>query len=330
MKTRKMATRFASFLIAGTIFLSSCPRAEAQSKKAVADLLFKEAMTLVDQNKYAEACPKLSKSDELDPLPVTKYWLADCYEHTSRVASAWTLFIELVSASKGNPQQAQQAQQRARAIETRLPKLQINVPPGAKVEGLHIHRNGESVEEDFWGQPVPVDPGDYSITATAPGKKLWEGTRTLIEGGTASIDIPILDDLPKDTGKPPPPPPPPPPQPNMGMRYAAYGSGALGAAGLVLGAAFGLRASSKWDEALSLCNGRVTGPCDAGAAEPLDASKSAANISTTGFVVGGVGAAAFVTLFVLSRPKSAPATTGWLFVPVVDPQQVTGYARISF
>lgn len=326
MSSCRTFAQFATLIISSAVFLFSCPHANAQSKKAVAELLFKEAMTLTDEGKYGEACPKLGKSDELDPLPVTKYWLADCYEHLGRVASAWTIFIELASATKSNPQQAQQAQQRAKAIEKRLPKLQINVPAGAIVEGLHIHRNGESVEKDFWGQPVPVDPGDYSVTATAPGKKLWEGTRTLAEGDTAAIDIPILEDPPKNADKKERPP-----EPNPGLRYAAIGTGALGVVGLAVGTAFGISAMSKRDSALPHCdNNSPKGPCGKDAVATLGEAKTSATLSTAGFVIGGISVATAIPLFVMSRARPTPATTGWLFVPVVDPQHLGGYAKVTF
>lgn len=72
------------------------PAAAAQAgggDKAVAQALFTEALKLMKSGAHAEACPKLEKSQELDPGMGTQFRLAECYEGVGRIASAWALFV---------------------------------------------------------------------------------------------------------------------------------------------------------------------------------------------------------------------------------------------
>ncbi|MEO8874495.1 MAG: hypothetical protein ABI461_02820, partial [Polyangiaceae bacterium] len=47
---------------------------------AAAQALFSDARKLMNDGKYADACPKLEESENLDPGMGTMYNLGDCYE----------------------------------------------------------------------------------------------------------------------------------------------------------------------------------------------------------------------------------------------------------
>ncbi len=74
--------------------LALAPRAHADDKKAVAQDLFDRAMALTKQGNFVEACPKLEESQKLDAQIGTLYYLADCQEHTGKLASAWANFTD--------------------------------------------------------------------------------------------------------------------------------------------------------------------------------------------------------------------------------------------
>jgi hypothetical protein len=101
------------------------------------------------------------------------------------------------------------------------------------------------------------------------------------------------------------------------MRLGAYVALGVGVVGLGVGTIFGLGANSKYAEANDITNDNAncppSGPCELPA--PLFDKReqlgkdgdSAKTLSLVGFVVGGVGVAAGVTLFVLSSKKEQPA-----------------------
>src|SRR5688572_14406309 len=67
----------ASCIAAGMVALLAALPAAGQP--AAADMLFKEAVKLAEQGKWAEACPKFQASYELDPQLGALMSLADCH-----------------------------------------------------------------------------------------------------------------------------------------------------------------------------------------------------------------------------------------------------------
>ena len=106
-----------------------------------------------------------------------------------------------------------------------------------------------------------------------------------------------------------------------GLRIASYAALGVGAVGVGLGTVFALSAKSKYEEANDFC---PTFPCnltrvDAARRSDLgDEADSAKTLSIVGFVVGGVGVASGVTLFVLSGKKGG-VSEGATLSPFIAP-----------
>jgi hypothetical protein len=98
--------------------------------------------------------------------------------------------------------------------------------------------------------------------------------------------------------------------------YVAFGVGIVGLAG---GTFFTLQASSKRSDAEDLCT-LPGGGCPADKQDEIntldDDADSASTLGIVGFVVGGVGIATGITLFILSSNKSSasnePGVTPWV------------------
>ncbi len=162
---------------------------------AAAEALFNRGRQLVAEGKLAEACPKLAESQRLDPGVGTALNLADCYERWGRTATAWASWLEAATLAKNNGQTDREelARARAKALEPRLTRLEIALAPGAKLEGLRVTRSGTEVREVSFGIPLPVDPGDQVIEASAPGFKPFRTTvRADQPGGQVTVTIPRL------------------------------------------------------------------------------------------------------------------------------------------
>src|SRR5690349_8462098 len=110
------------------------------SQRASAEALFQQATQLMDEKRYVEACEKLAGSQDLDPALGTMLYLADCYEHAGRSASAWALFREAAESSKhaGQADRERIASERAASLEQRLSKLELKVAPTRRVPGLEL------------------------------------------------------------------------------------------------------------------------------------------------------------------------------------------------
>src|SRR3954464_4457066 len=169
---------------------ASPPRAvAADTDEAAARALFAEARRLAAAGDYADACPKFEASFRLNPGIGTNFNLADCFEHTGRIASAWARFLDVAAATKlaGQPEREQVAPQRAAALEPRLAHLVLAV--AAPAPGLVVERDQVTVPPSSWGVALPIDPGVHTIKVTAPGKRSWSTEVRVPEGDPANLSL---------------------------------------------------------------------------------------------------------------------------------------------
>jgi len=299
-------------------------RADDASSKAAAQALFESARQLMAQEKYAEACPKFAESERLDPGAGTLLNLGGCYEKLGRTASAWVTFKEAATAAtqKHRDDWAQKARDRAAALEPKLSRLTIEVPEGERRIGLTIRRDGVDVGSAEWGVPIPTDPGECTLEATAPSKRPWS-TRTTVRpnGDETHVLVPELQDAPaaaapttppvKSSPSPALPAAPPPTESDRGASQRTIGLVALGVgiAGIAAGSIFGAIALGKSSSAKTLCP--ASGPICAsqqGVQDNNDAN-SAATISTVALAAGGAAVVTGAILF-LAAPKRATSPGG--------------------
>jgi len=299
------------------VLFMSTPRAHAQAPDAAAaQALFDQGKALMTAGKAVEACPKFAESQRLDPGVGTLLNLAACYEAAGRLASAWSTFLEAESAARlaGSAEGLEVSRDRASALAPRLSKILLTVAANAPLD-LEIQRDGVLVGRAQWGLAIPADPGQHTIVAHAPGRTPWQRDIDLTEpGATIEVAIPELALAP-----PPPPPaaaapaPAPPPEPPskdgkessaLGTQhYVALGVGGLGVVGVVVGSIFGLQSMAKGDEAALHCDG---GDCrDMEGVTLLDDARSAGNVSTIAFIVGGVGLAGGALLWFTADDDTA-------------------------
>ena len=300
-----MILRNTSRVLALTALVFAPAAARAQSgDSAVAQALFDDAKVLLADGHAVEACPKLEESQRLDPRSGTLINLASCYEQTGRLASAWGRYIDAATAAKasGNPEREAVARERAAALAPRLSKLLITVAPVTRsLQGLELTRDGVALGVAAWGAALPSDAGEHQVVAKAPGYAPFQTKVAVVgEGKTTTLNVPELTAL-ASTQPPTTEPPPPPTSHGLGsMRVAALVAGGVGVVGVGLGTAFGLASKAKHDEANKYCSGAAC--TDSRGVTAGDTAQTDGNISTIAMIVGGVGLAAGVTLW-LTAPK---------------------------
>ncbi|MFT3767467.1 MAG: hypothetical protein QM820_18595 [Minicystis sp.] len=303
--------------LAAIVLAGRPARAQSADDKAAAEALFDEGKKLFLEKKYSQACPKLESSQRLDPGIGTLLYLADCYEGMGRIASAWATFREAAGAAKtaGQAERERVARARATMLEPKLYKLTISVA-ATDTPGLEVKRNDVVVKKDVWNAGLPVDPGAYQITASAPGKKPWSAKVQIPEGaGAQTVAIPALEDapaapLPPKAPEPPPkvaepPPPPPPPPSGLGpQRTAGIAVGVTGLVAVGVGGIMGGLAISRNGTAKNLCP-----EVECSDAEGVSASQQAgtfADASTGLMIAGGVMAVTGLVLILTAPSAKAP------------------------
>jgi hypothetical protein len=256
---------------------------------------------------FEAACPKLEASQKLDPGVGTMLNLADCHEKSGKTASAWAQFREAISAAHkaGSLEREEIARSRAHELESKLSYLTIETWKGQKVQ---VTRDGEPVDDAVLGSAIPVDPGSHVISAASLGKRSWSTTVQVGKSADhVSVAVPILPDEPASGASGAVLPGEEPALPGSAggslstQRVLAIVAGGVGVVGLGIGVAFGLKATSKLDDAKSHCPSYPDN-CPPQSAQLNDSAKSSATISTIGFAVGIAGVAGGLVLW-LTAPK---------------------------
>jgi serine/threonine-protein kinase len=196
LRIRHLAITAAVIIIGGPLLPNLCV-AQSAGNKAAAEAIFEQGKLLMQSGDYQQACVKLEASRKLDEGIGTMLYLADCYEKVGRTASAWALFKEAASIAGAQNQDSRQklATQRARALEPGLVKLTIDVAQkNESLLGFEVRNDGITVPPAQYGAPVPVDPGEHRIEASAPGKRSYNEVVT-VQKDSGHISMPLLTDL---------------------------------------------------------------------------------------------------------------------------------------
>jgi hypothetical protein len=323
----------AAAAIGAALLAPGAARADVSAAdKAAAEALFNHAKSLMKEGRYPEACSKFQESQRIDPGIGTMLYMADCFEKNGQTASAWAEFLEAAAAAKaaGQAEREQKARDRAAALEPKLSRLSITVSPGGELEGLVVKRDGTVIHKALWGTPVPLDPGEHTIEATAPGRKPWSKKVTLVAAAkfAKSIIIPRLEDAPKPSGpvvvEPPRPPVPGPPTstpepPKPGPRSVGpivttrdtfsppriVGGVFLGV-GLAtagVGAILGMVALLKKSSASPNCHDN--GICNQAGADSMNSARSVATGSNATLIAGGLAFTTGLVILIATRPVEA-------------------------
>jgi hypothetical protein len=311
VRTHRLVLPLALPLVA-LLAMASPARAAGPQEQAAAEVLFQDGKKLAAAGDFATACPKFAESQRLDPGSGTALHLADCYEKESKLASAWATFLEaeMMARNTGNSVRQAEATRRAALLAPRLAKLTIAVPPGARVPGLDVRRDDSTVGEGQWGTSLPLDTGQHTVAASAPGYKPWStvvGIAT--DGSTASVEIPALQKLP-DPAASGPAATAPAAAPFWGpQRIAGFAVGSAGLVGVVVGSVFGGITLSKSSASKSHCAADLS-TCDATGVQLQQDAHTTATASNIAFGIGGAALIAGVVTFATAPSASAPATSG--------------------
>lgn len=304
-------------MLAALLVPSLAAAAPSASDRAAAEVLFDEAIQLLEAGNATAACPKLEESQRLDPGVGTLLYLADCYRAVGRTASAWATFREASYAAEAarQPDRVAIANAEAEKLKPTLSTVTL-VVADRDAAGLEVQRDGEPVSRALWGSPIPVDPGEHQFGASAPGKAAWSKTVVVAKGPSAvSIDVPALQAAaaplapPAATTAAPAPATTPTPSSDSGSSRATWGWVAIGVggAGIVVGSVFGVLASQDNEAADDECRPDDPTRCNQKGVDLADSASSKAMLSTVAFGVGLAAATTGVVLL-LTAPSNDTAT----------------------
>jgi hypothetical protein len=191
---------------------------------------------------------------------------------------------------------------------------------GADLNAVKVTMDGEVVAERLEGTALSIDPGEHTftfetanqpqLTKTFTIQEAQKERREVITFGAATTAPNPLTPTPQPTSAQPPPENPPGAYGNQGLgtqKILAIVAGGVGVVGLGIGTAFGVMAMSQKNDAQSACPGSQCAT-QAGVNKWNNAG-STGNVSTVGFVIGGLGVAGAAVLW-FTAPTSASTQVG--------------------
>jgi hypothetical protein len=318
-----MTARRAAFTT--TLLLVLAAGAARADGAGMAIELFTQGKQLMNAGDFAEARVRLIESARLDPKVGTLASLAVCEEKLGHLAEAharWQQARALATAT--NDARRPLTESEIARIDRSVPKLSIEVRGGSP-PGLTIKADDLDVGPGMLKAPLPVDPGDHTVSAVAPGKLPWsQKVHTEADGKVTVVVVGPLQDAPSagpgegaggaGTG--------------AGREGAAAGGGGggwrgqrttgvvvtgLGVAGLAVGGAFGVQTLVLKNQRGKFCD--ANNVCTSSGVNLDHDARTAATVSTIAMVAGGVVAAGGLVLVLTAPGHAAPVSVGAGFQP---------------
>lgn len=286
-------------------------------KAATAASLFDQANAAMQQKNYATACPLYERVVDLIPDGVgAKLALAECYEASGRLASAYGMYVATEGAAlrQNQPERVQKARERKEALKPRLAYLVIEVPDAIKqAPGFVLKKDNTDVVGAELGAPVPVDRGEHVLLTSATNRANWEKRFSVNDGERVTVRVELGPEGEKGTVTTGPTGnvqvvPPTGPQGKTEknffspLRIAGLGIGITGVVSAVVGIGLGVHAKGLYDDS------NETDGCDATSnacptQDGVDKRSSAVlfgNVSTGLVIAGGVLAAGGIVMFAVA------------------------------
>ena len=254
---------------------------------------------------YATALDRFTRASELVTAPTLMVRQAECLEKLGRLIEAAEAYRKtarfLVDDSATEPFRLAVAAAKARiaAIEARVSHLEVIVQ-APNPDAVLVTLNDQPVSVPQWQKILELNPGRYQVRATAGSQAAFEAV-TLEEGShrqvtlrlfpaAASPALPISQPAIMHDSPAPEPKPGTSLVPTLG--WISLG---VGAAGLLTGIGTGIEVFHLKRDLDK--NGCIDGVCGPGQQGDVHTYNSLRVVSTTGFVVGGVGLAVGSAIF---------------------------------
>jgi len=337
--------RCAAFVLATAMAWAGNVYATDDSAKGAARELANEAKSDFDAGKFEDAGSKFQRAYEIAKVPTLAVWAARALVKRGKMVAASELYRQAALLAPndlwvGNTQQEAQAdaEKELAELQPRIPKLRIRVV-GAVANDVELTVDGARIANALVGIDLPTDPGNRHIV----GKRgtdvveqpvdLAEGERKetvlrfnvlapvvvrppampmapAVSAGAATAALPLashdgLSAIARPAGTEAGP------ADSVGSAQRTWGWVTLGvgAAGLVAGTVAGIVVMSD----TGLRNDCPNGVCAVSKSGSVDTYNLMRNVSTAGFIVGGVGAVLGATLLLWTpKHEAEPHVALWL------------------
>jgi hypothetical protein len=313
MHHRRLVAALAAFCIGTTCATALAdgvlPAAATPVQREQAQARFARGKELLAKKDYDAALAEFRASHEIVASPNTRLEIARCLRAMGKLVAA---YAELGRTAVEAKELVVQDNRYQRALDTATaeraeiqPQLGfVTLTIQNATDDTTVNVGGEQIRRAAWNEPAPVAAGLTEVVVSRPGHPAVTRALSVGPGEKSALTI---DALAGDaTAAPPPPPEAPPGSSGSPLRTWAYVAGGVGVAGLVTFAITGAMAHSTYNDLNSACHG---GPCPPDKDGEISSGKTQQTVANVTLAVGIAGVAAGATLFVLSLPKGAPASS---------------------
>jgi hypothetical protein len=333
-----------SFLFPAALCAVTLGAPAAAQDVAQSEALFKRGLADMEAGRYETGCKALAESLRIDLRAGTLFTLATCEGRWGHLATAVTRYNTYLALYERLPDSLKAVQGErpkvARAqrdqLAQQVPELTVSLSPDTP-PGTVVTRDGQILAEAALGVGFPVDPGEHTVTAQAPGGATAEQRITLGKGEKKKL---VMEAPAVPRAEPVAPGPSAPAGAPVvaeagagpsGRRVATYVIGGVGVAGLALGGVMGGLALGRKSVIQNHCGSAIgskdPSACDGTGLAAANSAKTLSVGSTVGFAAGGaVAAAALVLLLTEPRPARPAASKRGPWVSIaISP---AGYASV--
>lgn len=255
----------------------------SQIDRDAARTLVQQGDERVEEGDYRAALEAYRRADDIMGVPTTAIEVGKMHEKLGELVAAFEAYQRAASFPEkdGEPEPftaaRDDARERARKLEPRIPKLELDIDGVDADIDVEVTIDEEVVEA--WGRPFPIDPGPHEMVVRAEGYEDYAETFVLDEGSERTIDI-AMKAVEKDVVAGPD-------DEGGDLWPLAIAGFSVAGAGLVAGAVTGALHLS---DASTLKDNCTDGVCPIGEQGTLDRSRVLAHTSTASFALAGVGA----------------------------------------
>jgi hypothetical protein len=222
--------------------------------------------------------------------------LALCQEGLGKLGQALNNYRIVIALLPSADERVPFAKEHADALEPRVPRLTLVLPPDAP-PGATVVLDGEEVAPADLGVDDAVDPGAHEVALRAPGQEDLRFALKLAEGERRSLVLRPRPAPPSASASAPAPLP---------LRTIGFVAGGVGVASLAASAVTGALVLDKKATVDASCHGADVCETQEGV-DAASAGSTLATISTITFLAGAVLAGAGVTLVLIGG--DAPQAT---------------------
>jgi hypothetical protein len=312
----------------------------SDSDKEAVRALSNQAAQEFNQNQFEAARGKFLSAYLIARVPRLAVWEARAEEKLGHLVAAYEMYRQALSLQPNElwqgdlQQQAQRdAQQELDALLPRMPRVTIAVE-GATPEAVAVNIDDVAVPSALVGLERLIDPGQHTI-AGKRGDDLVSETVQIAERDKKHVVLRFGPGAMVGPGQPSPAgsdgsvpnqtqqatlargnassAPDSSSKRDDTLRTAGWVALGVGAAGVALGAITGIYVAAKHGDLSDQCP--INNTCDQSLESQVNTYHTMRTLSTVGFIVGGIGAAAGVTLLLTTPKSESKANVALLLTP---------------